>query len=399
MADVPRRQRGTSPLRIGYLISSLVAAGGERQMVALAERLPAEEFRIDFLARTGPGPLDDRARAAGARVHHLASLTSHETSPLRRQAARGRRFTSLVSIARQERYDIIDAWLYPADVLAAVTRPLTRVPVIMSGRLNIAPRHSVGPMSRTLDRLASRQTDAVVAICQAVADFAVSVHGVDPAKLHIIRNGVEPGPHVSEEERQRLRARLGGSASDFLIGCVGNYREMKGQILLVRAFAPLAAQRPDLRLVLIGEGPTRSEIEREVRALGLGDRVRVHGLELDILPFYAALDLVVQASRSEGLPNVLLEASAAGRPIVATAAGGSGEVVIDGTTGLLVPVDDEAALTRALRRAIEDPDLRARMATAAREQAMTTYGMDRFVTEWADLYRRLATGVPRPGRA
>ncbi len=104
-------------------------------------------------------------------------------------------------------------------------------------------------------------------------------------------------------------------------------------------------------------------------------------------PLYDAFDMFVQASNSEGLPNVLLEASAAALPIVATAAGGSGEVVRDGETGLLVPIDDPDQLEAAMRRAIADEDLRCRMGSAARSMIERDYGMDRFVGEYAGLYR------------
>ena len=190
---------------------------------------------------------------------------------------------------------------------------------------------------------------------------------------------------------------MGAGDEDFVIGYVGNYRNIKRHDLLIDVFAGLARDRPDLRLVLVGEGPMRPAMERQVTALGLGQRVRLHGRELDPRPMYGAFDLVAQASRSEGLPNVLLEAAAAGRPIVATAAGGSGEIVIDGETGLLVPTEDVAALTAALRRALDDPELRQRLGAAARIHVDATFGMARYVREFVDLYEELAAakGVRR----
>ena len=134
----------------------------------------------------------------------------------------------------------------------------------------------------------------------------------------------------------------------------------------------------------------RPDLERQVVALGLEGRVRLHGTELDPRPMYCAFDLVAQSSMSEGLPNVLLEAASAGRPVVATAAGGSGEIVIDGETGLLVPTEDLHALVAALRHAIEDPDLRRRIGAAARAHVDERFGMARYVREWGDLYEELA---------
>jgi glycosyltransferase involved in cell wall biosynthesis len=139
----------------------------------------------------------------------------------------------------------------------------------------------------------------------------------------------------------------------------------------------------------VGDGELRPQIERQVRDLGLGARVVLYGTATELLPLYDAFDLFVQASNSEGLPNVLLEASSAGLPIVATDAGGTREVVRDGETGLLVPTDDLDSLAGAMHRAIGDEDLRRRLGSAARELIVREYGMDRFFHDYTDLYRAL----------
>ena len=162
---------------------------------------------------------------------------------------------------------------------------------------------------------------------------------------------------------------------------------MKRQDLLIDAFAQLVAKHHELRLVLVGDGDLRPHIEQQIERCGLGGRVVLTGSATDLPPLYDAFDLFVQASNSEALPNVLLEASAAALPIVATAAGGSGELVRDGETGLLVPVDNLDYLTSAMHRAISDADLRRRMGAAARAVIERDYGMDRFAREYADLYR------------
>ncbi len=125
-------------------------------------------------------------------------------------------------------------------------------------------------------------------------------------------------------------------------------------------------------------------------ALGIEHLVRLHGTEPNPLWLYPGFDLVVQSSRGEGLPNAILEAASAGRPIVATAAGGTGEIVLDGQTGLLVPVNDRAALSTAMCRAIADPELRRSLGGGARRHIESTFGMDRFVREFATLYEEMA---------
>jgi glycosyltransferase involved in cell wall biosynthesis len=161
--------------------------------------------------------------------------------------------------------------------------------------------------------------------------------------------------------------------------------------------AELRPEVPTLRVVLVGEGVSRGLLERMVNNLGLTDTVRLHGQEPDARDLYGAFDMVVLASESEGLPNVLLEGAAASRAIVATAAGGSADLVINGETGLLVPVGDDEALARAMRQLAGDAALRERLGLAARQRAETRFGMDRFVAETAALYEELA-GYRRAGR-
>ena len=246
-------------------------------------------------------------------------------------------------------------------------------------------------MDRATSALAKRLTDMVVANSAAVGADTIERQHLDPAKLRIIRNGVELIEPLDSDERARRRAEIGVAEDELLIGCVANYRPVKRLDLLIDAFAAIARKQDNVRLMLVGEGDMRPEMERQIRGLGLEGRIRLHGLALDPAPLYGMFDMVVQSSRSEGLPNALLEAAAAGLPIVATDAGGTGEIVIDGVTGLLIQPGDAGALASALGRVTSDQELRARLGAAALQHAATTFGMDRFIAEFADLYEELAT--------
>ena len=360
-------------------------------MLLLAERLPRDRFQVEFVTLAGTGEYDARARAAGVGVRSLGPPPPPDLGMLARVARRVGKTRRYVGIARAAHYDVIDAWLYPADVLAALLRPLTRTPVIVAGRRNLGDFHpSFGPHDRAMSAIARRLTDAVVANSAAVAADTLAREHLDPAKLRIIRNGVEPIEPLSAEERAGRRSALGVADDELLIGCVANYRPVKRLDLLIDAFAALDMASSRLRLVLVGEGQIQADLQRQIDALGLEGRIRLHGSVADPRPLYGAFDVVVQSSKSEGLPNALLEAAAAGLPIVATAAGGTGEIVIDGRTGLLVPNDDLAALTSALHRVAADASLRATLGAAARGHVATTFGVDRFVAEFAALYEELA---------
>jgi glycosyltransferase involved in cell wall biosynthesis len=376
-------------LRIAYLPANLRPGGAERQMLSLAERLPRDRFAVDFLVLSGAGVYDERALAAGARIRSVGETPDPGSSAASKFIGRASKIFRYAALGRSGHYDVIDAWLYPADVLAAVMRPLTGTPVIISGRRNVDPQEAFGPAERPVGALVRRLTDVVVANSAAAAANAVARDRVSSAKVRIIRNGVLIPPLVGTVERALRRTAVGAGDADIVIGCVANFLPVKRHDLLIEAFGSIAATRPALRLVLVGDGPLRPAIERQVRDLGLVGRVRLLGNELNPEAFYPAFDIAVQASSREGLPNALLEAGAAGRALVATAAGGSAEIVIDGQTGLLVPTDSAPDLAIALARLVGDPELRARLALAARQHVETAFGMDRFVAEFGALYEEL----------
>jgi glycosyltransferase involved in cell wall biosynthesis len=176
-----------------------------------------------------------------------------------------------------------------------------------------------------------------------------------------------------------------------VIGCVANYKPGKGLELLIRATARLVTVlgNRDLRLVLVGDGHHRPVLEALRAELDVTDVVILHGTEPEAEHLFGAFDIAALASESEGLPNVVLEAAAAGLPIVATAAGGTTEIITDRVTGLLVDVGDEIGFAAALERLCRDAEGGRRMGAAAREDVVARFGVGRMVDEFADVYREL----------
>lgn len=377
-------------IRVAYLPAALRPGGAERQMLALAKRLPKDRFQVDFVAIAGSGDYDGEAETAGSRVHVLGAGMRPGSSLPVRVARRAHKTLRYVAIARKRHYDVIDAWLYPSDVLAALGRPFTGTPVIVAGRRNIDPLDQFGILEGTIGAAVRRMTDMVVANSSAAAQHAITRQGLDPAKVRIIRNGVELPGLVTEAQRSAIRRDAFGIIDDtILIGCVANYRDVKRLDLLIDAVAPLIREGLPIRLDLIGEGPMRAELEHRVDEAMIRERVCFHGSVLQPELLYAAFDIAVQTSEREGLPNVLLEAAAAGRAIVATNAGGSSEIVLDGRSGLLVPVGDVDAIGNGIRQLVMDAGLRDRLGATARDHVARTFGMDRFVGEFAALYEQL----------
>ena len=376
------------PLRVAFVTGALYTGGAERGMLALVQGLPRDSFEIEMVLLTQAGPAAPAFEAAGARVRVLGwGRRKNRLHFLRWIGDVARLGPDL----RRGRYDIIDAWLFHAYAVAALVKPFSGAPVLLSGRHFMTEgQPHMGPIERFLDALARRRSDAFVAVGEAVRDDAILHEHLDPGRIRVIRNGVIMPPPTEPSERAAIRAGWGFGPDDLVVGGVANYKPRKGIELALRAAAVLRHETPNLRFVFVGEGTHRPVIEALVAELGVGDIVRLHGRELDARRLYGAFDIFAHASETEGAPNAVIEAAAAGLPILATRAGGTCDVVEDGDSGLLVPVGDEVAFSAALLQLAGDPELRARLGAAARQRVAANFSMDRMVAEFAALYEELA---------
>lgn len=191
--------------------------------------------------------------------------------------------------------------------------------------------------------------------------------GVRPERVTTILNGIDPKAFRRDPSRgPAVRSALGLAPDETVLGAVGRLEPQKRFDRLLEVFARLRRHRPGFRLVLVGEGSVRGELEATARRLGVDEDCRFLGHRSDVPDLHHALDLFVQASEYEGTPNVVLEAMAMETPVVATAAGGTGELLEDGVHGLIVPAGDAERLREAIERALGDPEATARRAAAAR---------------------------------
>lgn len=357
-------------------------------MLILAGALPRATFDVRILVLSEPGHLAAEAEALGVPVHVLG---------LRREPCREFTPRCLGDAARAIRayrrltrdVDIVDAWLVPAYTFAGLVQPFTRVPVLIAGRRSATDVNRTRTWYReAAGRVAMGGVDAVVANSQAAANEAIDIERIDPARVHVIRNAVIP-VESTDTERLTFRQALGFSPQDVVVGCVGNYKPGKGQQMLLEVASDLRERHPSLRYCFVGDGPLREWLENEIRRRSLDAVVALHSGERDARHVYGAFDIAVQASDSEGLPNAVLEAAAAGLPIVATAVGGTAEILTDGVDGLLVPKGDQQRLVEALGQLAVDHELRRRLGLAVRARA-AEFSPARLAEQTGALYLRLA---------
>jgi glycosyltransferase involved in cell wall biosynthesis len=248
--------------------------------------------------------------------------------------------------------------------------------------------------TRLLGRLAGRFAARFYCLSEDMAAEVVARRIVPRRKVFVIGNGIDAGRFRPRGQREALRRSLGIPADAVVVGTVGRLNEVKRQDLLLRGFARLREKLPSAHLLLIGDGPLMQDLCGQAAGLGLGGCVHFLGYQPEPERYYEAMDVFALTSRSEGIPQALLEASAAGVPAVAARVGGVPEVIDDGRTGLLFPSGDEAALAAGLYALAADAELGRRLSAAARDRVETRFHVRRMA---ADYHRHFLELLGREG--
>jgi glycosyltransferase involved in cell wall biosynthesis len=356
------------------LVGDTLSVGGtEGQFVEIACRLPRARWDVRAACLRPEGPL--RARLQRAGVHPWRCGTGSLWTP-----SAGAALVRLARRLRSERIGLVHTFDFYSNIVGVLAARAAGVPVVASQR-NLGTRHRT-VARRAASRLVLRLAHRIVVNSPAVADW-LQAEGLAPArKIDVIVNGVD----VSRFRRAAGRA-AGPDPEHVVIGTVANLRPEKGLLHLVTAAAFLR-ERYDTRVSIWGDGPMRAELATAVRDLGLDGVVALPGCTEQPERALAELDVFVQPSFTEATSNVLLEAMAMGLPVVATDVGGTSAVVEHEVTGLLVPAGDTAAITKAVIRLVESPELAQRLGAAARARVRTRFGMSRMVTEMESVYVR-----------
>ncbi|MGQ0760408.1 MAG: glycosyltransferase [Acidobacteriota bacterium] len=241
-----------------------------------------------------------------------------------------------------------------------------------------------------LDRNSLPHADRVVTVCAAFARELES-KGIRGHRISVLHNSIQPEPQATEAKAAELRTHLGIKADENVILAVGRLSKEKAQIDLLNAFSELRRTNPSLkvRLIIAGDGPEREQLEAAASSLGIADQVVFAGQIADMQPYYAIADLLVNASHTEGSPYVLLEAMAAGVPIVATAVGGVPEILSDGETGLLVPPRDPPATSATIEKILNDSALARKLSNSARALISTRFAPEIYVQNLVEIYRNV----------
>jgi glycosyltransferase involved in cell wall biosynthesis len=355
--------------------------GTELNAVRTAEGLDHDRFDVTVASLAENGPLLERYASAGIPVERFPITSLCDRTALREGMRLYRFFLA-------KRIEIVHCHDMYSNVFVAPWARLARVPLV------IASRRWIHPVSdRRLElanRVAYRLVHRVLGNSRAVAQLLRDGDGVAERRILRVPNFVEERAFDSPSAaaRSSFRSELRIPANAEIVGCIARLVDVKDHATLLRAVGLLAARRPALHVVLIGDGPCRPGLERMAEELNISARTHFAGERPNLPNLHHLFDVSALASLNEGFPNTLVEAMAAGRPVVATNVGGNPDAVRP-STGMLVPPGDPSAFARALEQVLANEDLRPRMGAAALVIARTEYHVDTVIPGLERLYVRL----------
>lgn len=349
----------TERIRLLFVVPDLGVGGAERHVATLAPALDRERFEVRVCCIKQRGALFDDLVAAGVGALSLDSGT--------RQAPRA--LWRLVRIMRGFRPDVVITRGLNADILGRTAAAAARVPVVAIWKHNCG-HISRGMLERVSERLLDPITHRYLGVAHGQVPYLVNELGWSADKIRVVHNGVDPAAFPFEPQRPPdadLRAELGVDGPGPVVAILAVLRPEKDHATFLRAARVVADRLPDVRFLIVGDGPERAALERLSADLTLTSRVSFAGMRADIPAVLGAVDLVVLSSYTiECFPYAVLEAMAMGRPAVSTAVGGLAELIDEGVTGRLVPARDPEALGDAIVSVAGDRETIDRMGRAAR---------------------------------
>jgi sugar transferase (PEP-CTERM/EpsH1 system associated) len=363
------------PIRIAHVVYKLDVGGLERVVINLMKHMPRDVYTASLYCLKEGGNLTNELLEDGYQVQYMYKKDGLEFSL----------FPRIAKHFKRERVDIVHCHNYGALFYGAVGSRLARA----AGTVYTA--HGTYSADR-LGRLRFARfvpVDRVVAVSAQAREAMLAPGNITPDRVDTLPNGIDTELFDVTLDRRELKRELGLPEGVAVFGIVARLSPEKQHRILLDAMALLGAEHSGSVLVVVGDGPIRSELEAHAAGAGIAERVLFLGERRDVPRLLQVFDVFVLSSRLEGLSLTLLEAMAAGLPIVATDVGGNSEVVVDGRTGFIVESGDPAALASRMARLAGDPELSRSMGEMGRKRVVERYSLQAMVKRYDTVYHEL----------
>ncbi len=360
--------------RVLHVIRSLEAGGAERVVVEYALHHDVSRYSPEVCCLDTDGRLAETLRDAGIPVHTLRRKRRFDLGVL----------FQLVKLISERRFDVVHSHGSGAMAFAVPAGVIAGTPVIVRTEHNVV--YNGSRRRRVLRRLAALREDAQIAVSEAVRLSHIRDGGVPAERFVTIRNGIAAERLAVQSGRDDASRSLGVSNSAVVALAVGSLTEQKDYVNLLKAAAVVVARFPDIVFLIAGGGVLEGDLASAASTLGVGDKVRFLGERDDVPLLLSRADIMVNSSAWEGLPITILEAMAAGVPIVATDVGGTAKVISGDDCGLVVPSKDPESLAAAILKLAETPELREQLSSRARQIYRRRYTAEQMTRETEALY-------------
>jgi glycosyltransferase involved in cell wall biosynthesis len=373
-------------MRVAWIIDHLGQGGAQRQLLEVGRLLPRDQVSLQVVS--------------------LSTRKTDYAAPLRDAGIQltlvpqGSKFSSfstcqaVAAILSQLQPDVVQTWLFEAGVYGRLAALWTRCPVVVA-----AVRNTIDDLKwhhRLVTRLLSYGTTCTTVNADAMRSGFVSL-GIPESKIRTIRNGIDLRvfPRVPKDPEEIESWGIPNGST--IVAMAARMAPQKDYVTFLRAAKLVVARAPNTYFLLIGDGPDRGHIEATIRELGIQTRAKLLGVRHDVWTILNNIDIFVLSTHFEGCSNVIMEAMAAGKPVVATPAGGNAELVSDGRTGLMTPIGDPRAMADRILELILNRELARSMGIAGRKKIEDEFSIERTVSETVALYQELRRGIPQGG--
>lgn len=367
--------------RIVHLIASNFFGGPERQIVEHLARVNKKRFTCmlaSFLEGSRHSEVLQRAEAVGLQCHGI---------PMSRSLDFGA-FFGLLRLLREGRFDLLCTHGYKSTVMGWWAGRKVGIPVIAFSRGYTAENVKVA-LYEWIERRVLQRLNGVICVCEAQRR-RLNNWGICNTKTWVVHNAVRVNGGSKETDRNPREGalrKLGLPKNSKMVVSAGRFSPEKGHRLLIKAISMLGPKANGTQFVICGEGPCEKELKTEARKLKIADRCHFVGFRRDLDEIFRAMDFLVLPSLTEGLPNVVLEAFANKKPVVATSVGGVPEIVRDGVNGILVPHSRSDLLAEGIEKLLASPRLRRKMGEVGYQKVKTTFSFERQNKELEDIYQ------------
>jgi glycosyltransferase involved in cell wall biosynthesis len=378
--------------RVCHVNTRFLRAGGAKNTLLTVAGLDKSRYEIDLVA--GRDVFRPQVDAVdGVRLIVVPSMTRN-IRPLQDLKT----FLALFRLFRRRRYQLVHTHLAKAGMLGRLAAKMADVPIIVHSLHGSTFYDGQNPVVRTsyilLERLAGRMTDCFVPVGDDLKNRYIAQRIGRPSKYVVIHSGMDLGRFIAagdltQEEVGAKKAELGIGSSDAVIGAVSSLEPRKGHIYLIQAAKEVVSKHPKVKFLLAGEGFYRDELESAVEREGVGDHFVFAGYREDVPEVMATFDILALTSLWEGLPQVLVQAAAVGRPIVTFDVEGAREVVKDGVNGFVIPSRDVDCLVEQLGYLLSAPSLAKDMGARGRDFVDDSWTVESMVRQTDGLYQRL----------